>query len=99
MPAKHAVVNTDDAARYLKRLCKHFSHKIEATWSDSQGRLEFDIGRCRLQAATTGLELHCEAPDQQQLDQLGEVVASHLIRFAGGEVDAVHWQTVTSPDA
>lgn len=99
MPAKSAVVNTDDATRYLKRLCKHFSHKIDASWDDSQGRLEFDIGQCRLRAGTAGLELYCEAPDQQQLDQLGEVVTSHLIRFAHGDIEAVHWHTVASPDA
>lgn len=99
MPAKNAIVNTDNATRYLKRLCKHFSHKIDATWDDTQGRLEFDIGQCHLRAATASLEMHCEAPDQQQLDQLGEVVASHLVRFARGDIAAVHWHTVISPEA
>lgn len=98
MPAQNAVVKTNDAARYLGRLCKHFSHKIEASWNESMGRLEFDIGQCRLMAGAAALDLYCEAPDHEQLEQLGEVVASHLIRFARGDIEAVHWHTIASTD-
>lgn len=92
MPAMTAQVTTDQASRYLNRLCKHFSHKVPATWDGHHGRLDFDIGQCRLEAGNERLVLHCQARDQGLLAELGQVVASHLERFAAGAVAAVQWQ-------
>lgn len=91
MPGIKATVDTDNPARLINRLCKHFSHKIEASWNETEGDLTFAMGRCRLEAQSGALSLFCEAEDEQALTQVGEIVASHLERFAGGEVE-VHWQ-------
>lgn len=93
MPSMHARVNTAEPDRLINRLCKHFRHKIEAEWTESEGLLTFSIGECRLNAAGGELLLACQSPTEEQLEQLGEVVASHLLRFAGGDVAGVHWQS------
>ena len=92
MPDMTARVPTNDASRLINRLCKHFSHKIDASWSAGEGRLVFSIGECQLAALPGELSLTCESPTGQELEELGQVVASHLERFAGGEVDTVRWQ-------
>jgi len=40
--------------------------------------------------------MRCQSPTETELEELGQVVASHLIRFAGDEVDEVHWQTASA---
>lgn len=92
MPTLTANVPTADAGRLINRLCKHFSHKVEAHWSGETGRVIFAIGECHLNATPQALELSCRSPSQAELEELGQVVASHLVRFAGGEVEAVAWQ-------
>lgn len=92
MPEMTARVTTGDASRLINRLCKHFSHKIDASWTDEEGHLVFSIGECRLEAQPGTLELTCQSPTEQELEELGQVVASHLERFAGGEMNTVRWQ-------
>lgn len=92
MPAMTARIATSQGSRLVNRLCKHFQHKVPATWDRTSGHVEFDIGQCLLSAGTEELILECQAPDGERLDQVGEVIASHLVRFAGGEVEAVQWQ-------
>jgi len=92
MPSMTANVATAEPDRLINRLCKHFSHKIDAQWNDTTGHLTFSIGQCELAAHTGTLKLSCQSENHDKLEELGAVVASHLIRFAGGEVDQVRWQ-------
>jgi hypothetical protein len=88
----NARVVAPDPGRLINRLCKHFRHKIEVEWNETEGILTFTIGQCRLKAADGELRMACESSDDEQLEQLGEVVASHLIRFAGEDVSDVQWR-------
>ena len=57
-----------------------------------RGEVHFAIGDCRMTTAGNTLLIACEAPDDDKLVQVGDVVSSHLVRFAAGEVDEVQWQ-------
>ena len=92
MPSMTASVASAEPARLINRLCKHFSHIIDAQWNDTTGHLTFSIGQCELAAHSGILTLTCQSESHDKLEEVGEVVASHLIRFAGGEVDQVRWQ-------
>lgn len=94
MLTKIADVTTVHAGRYLVRLCKHFSQKVPAEWQDNQGQITFSMGVCRLQASNQSLRLRCESDSQDNLERLGEVVASHLVRFAEGARDREALQVV-----
>ena len=78
--------------RYPGRLCKHFAHKIPVSFDERQGRIEFDFGLTLLQAQDDGLRLTVQSPDQEQLDKLKQVVASHFERFAWREALDLDWQ-------
>lgn len=95
MPSMTARVATANPGRLINRLCKHFRHKIEAEWTETDGLLTFSIGECRLEAAAGELRMVCRSPTVAELEELGQVMASHLIRFAGDEVDEVHWQAAS----
>lgn len=87
------VVETRDPAKYISRLCRHFSHKLETEWTDAQGRIEFSIGRCLLHAEPHGLAVLCEAPDNDQLLELMDVVKAHFDRFAAKENLVLRWSS------
>ena len=87
-----ARVATDKAARYMGQLCKHFAHKIPATFDADSGRIEFSIGVCELAVAKDALVLHVTAADAETLAQMEDVVARHLVRFGFRDELVVTWQ-------
>lgn len=96
MPAMNARVTSTNPGRLINRLGKHFRHKIEVEWTETDGVLTFSIGVCRLRAMDNELQLACQSNTDNELKELGQVVASHLIRFSGDEVVEVHWQAVNA---
>lgn len=91
MLEKNATVITTDASRYLKRLCKHFNHKVEAEWDDHRGLVHFPMGDCHMAATDGALDIRCRAEGVEALDQMGEIVSSHLERFAHKDDLTVVW--------
>lgn len=88
-----ATVPTAHAARYMVQLCKHFGHKIPASWDGQEGRITFEAGEAALRATPDTLLLVSSATDPAGLSQVERVVASHLERFAFREPDlAVEWR-------
>ena len=85
-------IETEYASRYLQQLCKHFAHKIPATFDAETGRIEFSIGVCELAVAKDALVLHVTAADEETLAQMEDVVARHLVRFAFRDELIVNWQ-------
>ena len=94
----HAQVETPKAARYLKALCNHFSHKVAADYSDNHGHVQFGFGVCEMDASTDVLTLHVQANDAENFERVKAVVTDHLVRFSGEEALQVAWreQTATS---
>jgi hypothetical protein len=86
-----AEVPTPNAGRYLQQLCKHFQHKRPVSFDPRSGRIEFPIGDCRLTASEGMLNISLSAPDEAQMTQLQEVIASHLVRFAFREPPKIEW--------
>lgn len=91
MLTRHALFMTPDASRQLNRLCRHFSHKSEARWTEQEGEVRFALGACRMQASREGLTLHCEAETAADLAQLQELLRIHLQRFAELEQLELDW--------
>lgn len=98
MTRLQAQVSTPNASRYINRLCKHFSHKIEATWDADQADLQFAAGHCQMTATSEHLQMICTATTADQAQQVADIVGGHLTRFAEGsrepEVLVPDWQTI-----
>ena len=75
-----AVVQTDQAARYMGQLVKHFAHKVPTTLAADHGSIAFDIGVCEV-ASGEALSLTCVAPEEN-MERLQDIVTRHLVRFA-----------------
>jgi uncharacterized protein len=90
-PAR-ARVPTRNGSRYLQQLCKHWSHNLAVTVTPERGEVTFprDVrgadhpgdATVTFKAEPACLEVCIEASAPAQRDQLKEVVARHLDRFA-----------------
>lgn len=82
MRAIETAIPTDQASRYLQQLCKHWSHKLEVSFTPTDRRVAFAGGVCTMQANAETLNLRIEAPEQAEAERLAGVVVNHLQRFA-----------------
>lgn len=76
---------TPKASQYLQQLCKHFGHKVPATFSETHGEVDLPLGRCVLDAADDVLTMTCVPNAPEDEVRLVKVVAVHLERFAWKE--------------
>ena len=82
MPTETARVPTSHGARYLQQLCKHWSHKLDVQLTDNEGIVRFQDAVATMTAAPEALTVTVEAGDEETLQRMKGVVASHLDRFA-----------------
>jgi uncharacterized protein len=82
MPTETAQVPTSQGARYLQQLCKHWSHKLDVQLTDNEGIVRFPHAVATMTAGAEALTVTVEAEDEETLQRMKGVVASHLDRFA-----------------
>ena len=95
MPRSTAHVATAAAARYAKQLAAHLSRHAPATWDGVDGTITMPFGRCEMSAEVDQLVLRAEAPDDEALARVEEVVGQHLERFARRSDLSVEWVRLT----
>jgi hypothetical protein len=86
-----ALVPTALPRRFMAQLCKHFQYKLTVVLNNEEGRIDFPVGPCHLQAEASGLRMRVEATDAEGLTRLEDVIARHLLRFAFREELVVEW--------
>jgi hypothetical protein len=77
-----ASVPTANGSKYLKQLCKHWSHKLKVEMEENSGTVRFSDTVVKMVAGDAGLIVAVEADDAETLERIKGVVASHLDRFA-----------------
>lgn len=82
MAASTARVPTAHAEKYLKQLCKHWSHKLDVELSETTGTVRFSQAVANMAAGEDSLTVTIEAQEDDVLQRMKGVVASHLDRFA-----------------
>ena len=87
-----AEVTTDKPVAYMRQLCKHFGHKVDASFGDDTGYIQFDFGRCDLHANNRTLTLDVSAADAESHERMERVIGSHLERFGRRDELSVAWQ-------
>jgi hypothetical protein len=90
----HARIATlpDKARTYMIQMCKHFAHKVEATFDDTHGRIALGDRVCELEvSAPDVLRISLTADDEAGLHAIEDVVDRHLRRFAFKEELTIQW--------
>jgi hypothetical protein len=91
-----ALVRAEMPGRYMRQMCSHFAHKLPTTSEGDSGRIEFPSGMCQIEATTDTLLLTVEAENAEDLTELQDVIARHLVRFAWREELQIEWVQGTS---
>ncbi|MEM9060857.1 MAG: DUF2218 domain-containing protein [Pseudomonadota bacterium] len=92
MPTATSQFATPNASRYLKQLCKHFAHKVEADFDDAEGRAALPGGQLILNAGPEALTIRIEGEDTRGMTKARYVLEDHLVRFAFREnLLGLHW--------
>ncbi|MDF3415093.1 DUF2218 domain-containing protein [Sulfitobacter sp. M57] len=73
---------TPNAAKYLGQLCKHFGHKIEVEYTETEGTAHFIFGPAHFRADDTTLTVQFDLLHDAATDSAKGVIDSHLERFA-----------------
>jgi len=89
--SSQATVATEKPVPYMRQLCKHFGHKIDAAFDETSGFINFDAGRCDLRAGDGELYLTVTAETEEKRERLRNVVGSHLERFGKRDELSVTW--------
>ncbi len=91
-----AIIQTENARRYLGQFCKHFAHKlpVELAADNTAGIVTFGPGTCTMAADPSVLTLTVETAEA--MATLRDVVERHLVRFAFREDIAPEWRQTLS---
>lgn len=88
-----ARVKTDNGGKYVRQLCKHWSHKLETEVDGDRGTVTFPTAVATMEADSEGLAISIRGADRADVERLTDVVARHIDRFAFREVPlAYDWQ-------
>jgi uncharacterized protein len=82
MAIAKARVPTSSGAKYLQQLCKHWGHKLEVDLTDNKGIVQFPSAVATMEADADALLVTVEAEEQETVERMKGVLASHLDRFA-----------------
>lgn len=77
-----AYLKTEHGSKYLQQLAKHFGHKIEVEFTETEGTLHFPFGPINMKADDGGLWIEVSGEDDATILRAKDVVDRHLARFA-----------------
>ncbi len=76
-------------------MCKHFSVKVPATYTETEGRVQFPFGPCSMQADKDALVIAIEVENNEAAERAEGVIVSHLVKFAWREELDIQWKRTT----
>ena len=77
-----AKVATPNGGKYVRQLCKHWSHKLEVELDGDAGKVTFPSGIATMEADGEGIAIRITGEDRDDVERLTDVVARHIDRFA-----------------
>ncbi|AIT78814.1 DUF2218 domain-containing protein [Novosphingobium pentaromativorans] len=77
-----AKVATPNGGKYVRQVCKHWSHKFEVEVEGDTGKVHFPSAVTTMAGDEEGIAIEITGEDKATLERLTEVVANHIDRFA-----------------
>lgn len=75
-------VATPNGGKYVRQLCNHWSHKLEVEQNGDAGKVTFPSGVATMAADEEGIVIRITGENREEVEQLTDVVARHIDRFA-----------------
>jgi uncharacterized protein len=93
MYISNASLKTEHASKYLKQLCKHFSHKVSTEYDDNLGKVKMPPGPCVITANQEELTFQCQSQDAKGIQVMQSIIEQHLVKFAWREELNITWNS------
>ncbi|MGF7153012.1 DUF2218 domain-containing protein [Novosphingobium gossypii] len=84
------IVKTQNGGKYVRQLCKHWSHKLETQVDGDTGTVTFPNAVTVMAADADGIAITITGEDRDAVQGLTDVVARHIDRFAFREDPLVY---------
>jgi len=97
VPHSHVIIETENASKYLKQLCRHFAHKVEVEYDDVKAEVSFIPGPCKMLAREGLLIIEAESILDQGLLITQSIIDQHIKKFAWREELTLDWNTGPAP--
>ncbi|XSG77123.1 DUF2218 domain-containing protein [Herpetosiphon llansteffanensis] len=88
-----AIIPTALGSSYIKKLCKHYAHKIKVEYDDQQGMAYFAMGTCAMHAEAEQLSFVIDAEAPEAITTIQHIMDEHFEQFAFREKLKIEWQT------
>ena len=88
-------VKTENGGKYMRQLCKHWSHKLQTEVEGDTGKVTFPTAVTQMVADGEGIAISITGDDSSEVERLTDVVARHIDRFAFREAPLTYewaWQ-------
>ena len=89
--SSRADVATDAPARYAKQLLSHLGHRVTFTTEGPSSHAEIAGGVGTIITGDGVLTMIAEAPDEESLARVEDVLGRHLVRFGQRNELTVTW--------
>ncbi|MDZ7938994.1 MAG: DUF2218 domain-containing protein [Rhodoferax sp.] len=86
-------IPTADAAKYILKLCRHFAHKVQADFTEREGRVQFLQGQCVMKGDVSALCVYLQAATADGIQSMQFIIDDHLQRFVRFETLSYQWGT------
>jgi hypothetical protein len=94
MQTSNAIVATENASSYLRKLCQHWSHRFTVEFNDQHGTIQLPQATCILEASPGELAIRLDSEDGADQARLRKAIEEHLQRFGFREELVFLWNPV-----
>lgn len=77
--------DTENASKYIEKLCKHFAHKVSTSYDDTSGHAALPVGETTLEATPSRLTITIDLCEGTPVEHGKSIIDLHLVRFAHRE--------------
>lgn len=97
MKTSHVSIETTEGGSYIRKLCKHFAHKIVVAYDEKEGTAEFPFGRALMTADEKTLRFDISSDTFEGISRIKYVLVTHLEKFAFRENLEIVWKDEPAP--
>lgn len=88
---------TEQPGILMRKLLKHWSHKMEVRFDEVSGEVKFSSGNCEFDASQENvLAMRINASNAEDVQRLEGVISSHLERLATHQTVTIEWEASSS---
>jgi hypothetical protein len=92
-----AIVPTANGGKYVRQLCKHWSHKLEVELEGDRGIVRFPEAVAMMEGGTDAIRLELSGQDADVVERMKAVLERHLDRFAFREAPLAYGWVSAEP--